>query len=149
MENQNTSGSIFSLNFDMNTKQHMKKAAAVAGVAAILSIAGVVLSIINFFVTSNRPPQQLEGYNNSMVSGTAMASNIFSIAITTIINVALFYFLNRFAKLTKTGIDDNNQPQISGGLRSLGIYFAIIGVIIIVLIAIIVVVIAAAGLGSR
>jgi len=130
MENQDTNKSLFDLSFDENSKQQLKGAATWGGYAAIISIAGSVLSLVNYFIQRSRVRSyQFEGFPEMRT--TSGSGNIISAFISFIVAIALFYFLYKFSKTTKAGIDGSNQPLISEGLGSLSSYFKIIGVLLI------------------
>jgi ABC-type Fe3+ transport system permease subunit len=132
MENQDTNQSLFDLHFDENVKQNLKGAATWAGIAAIISIAGSFLGLISYFIQKGKPKTyQFEGFQE-MRAQTERSTNIVSVILTLIIGLFLFYFLNRFARITKAGIDSNNQQQIGEGLGNLSSYFRIIGVLFII-----------------
>jgi len=130
MENQDTGKSLFDLSFDENSKQQLKGASTWGGYAAIISIAASVLSLVNYFIQRNNVKSyQFEGFPEMRT--TAGSGNIVSAFISFIVAIFLFYFLNKFSKTTKAGIDGSNQPLISEGLGSLASYFKIIGVLLI------------------
>ena len=131
MENQDVNKSLFDLSFDENTKQQLKGAATWGGFAAIISLAGSILAIISYFIQrGNTKSYQFEGFPE-MRAQSQSSGNIVSAFITFIIGLVLFYFLYKFSKKTKAGVDGSNQPLISEGLGSLSSYFKIIGVILI------------------
>jgi small-conductance mechanosensitive channel len=138
MENQETDKSLFDLSFDEHSKFQLKGAATWAGYAAIVSITASVLTVINYFVQkSNSKSYQFEGFPE-MRTETSGTSNLASVVITFVIALALFYFLNKFSKMTKAGVDGSNQQLISEGLGSLSTYFRIIGVLLIICIVLVV-----------
>ncbi len=55
MENQDTNQSLFDLRFDENVKQNLRTAATWGGIAAIISIIGSALGLINYFVQAGKP----------------------------------------------------------------------------------------------
>src|SRR5260221_6308597 len=149
MENQDTNQSLFDLRFDENVKQNLRTAATWGGIAAIISIIGSALGLINYFVQAGKPKSyRFEGFQEMRVQ-TNNSNNLVSVIITLLIAIFLFYFLNQFAKTTKAGIDGNNPQQISQGLGSLSSYFKIIGVLLIICIVIFGLVILVLGIGSK
>ncbi len=131
MENQDTNKSLFDLSFDENTKQQLKGAATWGGIAAIVAIIGAILSFINYFIQRNNVKSfQFEGFPEMRASQSS--GNIVSSIIMFALGIALFYYLNKFSKSAKTGIDGSNQPLINEGLASLSTYFKIIGVLLII-----------------
>ncbi|MEO8406366.1 MAG: hypothetical protein ABI480_17280 [Chitinophagaceae bacterium] len=132
MENlQSEESSLFSMNFDDNTKQQMKSAATIGGIAAIISIAGAALGLVGYIIQRTRPtPVILEGFTNSdMPRG---GDNIVFTFLTLVKAVVLFYFLNRFSTLVKNGINGSSSSQVTEGLGALANYFKTIGVLIII-----------------
>ena len=53
--------------------------------------------------------------------------------ITLIIGIILFYFLNKFSRSAKAGVDTNDHYLINEGLGSLSTYFKFIGVLLIII----------------
>ena len=149
MENQDTNQSLFDLRFDENVKQNLRAAATWGGIAAVISIIGSALGLINYFVQAGKPKtNRFEGFQEMRVQ-TNNSNNIVSVIITLLIAIFLFYFLNQFAKTTKAGIDGNNPQQVSQGLGSLSSYFKIIGVLLIICIVIFGLAILVIGMGSK
>lgn len=154
MEYQNSNQSLFDLNFNENLKTQLKGTAVWAGIAAIISLAGSILSLAGIFLIKKDPSAnyRVEGFENATVTaesstGALIAGGVISFTIT----LLLFYFLNRFSSLTKNGLNGNNQDMVSNGLGGLASYFITIGVIVIIFLAIFLVVIAgvaAGGLGK-
>jgi hypothetical protein len=132
MENQDTNKSLFDINFDDNVKRDMRGAANWGGIAAILSLTGAILSVVAHFVVRNRIASQYEGFGEYQYR-SQRADTLLYVLIALIIYGFMFYFLNRFAKLTKTGLDGNNPQLITDGLNNLANYFKVIGVIIIII----------------
>jgi hypothetical protein len=133
MENQDTDKSLFDLSFDENSKQQLKGAATWGGIAAIVAIIGAILSLINYFIQRNNVKSfQFEGFPEMRAQSSG---NIVSSIVTFGLSIVLFYYLNKFSKSAKAGIDGSNQPMINEGLGSLSTYFKIIGVLLIIAIA--------------
>lgn len=131
MENQETNQSIFDLSFDENTKQQLKGAATWGGISAIVALIGAVISFIAYFIEKNSSKTyQFEGFPEMRSSQSS--GNIVSSIITFGLSIILFYYLNRFSKSAKAGIDGSNQEMINEGLGSLSTYFKIIGVLLII-----------------
>ena len=131
MENQDTDKSLFDLSFDENTKQQLKGAATWGGIAAIVAIIGAILSFINYFIQKNNVKSfQFEGFPEMRTSQSS--GNIVSSIITLALGIVLFYYLNKFSKSAKAGVDGSNQQMINEGLGSLSTYFKIIGVLLII-----------------
>jgi hypothetical protein len=133
MENQDTSQSLFDLRFDENLKQSLRGAATWGGITAIFSISGSILSIINYFVQRNKlKSYDLGGGFGEMRVQSQTSGNFISVIVGLIIAIFLFYFLNRFSRSTKTGLDTNDSGSVRDGLANLSTYFKVLGVLIII-----------------
>ena len=133
MENNNKS--LFDINFDENVKQNLKGAAKWGGIAAIVSLVGSILGLVNYFVEKGKTPKYVgSGYESIRVQQATDAGGFVSVAITLIIGIILFVFLNRFSRKAKSGVDTSDQYLINEGLGSLSTYFKFIGVLLIILI---------------
>ena len=133
MENLNTEQSIFEMGFDENVKQQLKGAATWGGNAAIVSLAGSVLSLIGYFMV--KPKTGRYGINSSQeaeIEQFANTSGFISVVFTLIIGVILFYLLNKFSRFAKKGLAANDNYFINEGLGSLSSYFKFIGVLLII-----------------
>jgi hypothetical protein len=131
MENDNKS--LFDISFDENVKQNLKAAATWGGIAAIVSLTGSLLSLVNYF-TEKGKISRYGGTEGLRVQQAADAGGFISIAITLIIGIILFVFLNKFSRKAKAGVDASDQYLINEGLRSLSTYFSFIGVLLIIMI---------------
>ena len=132
MENQDAGKSLFDLSFDENAKQQLKGAATWGGFAAIIAITGSILAFINYFIQKSNPKSyQFEGFPE-MRAQSQSSGNFVSVIITFVLGIVLFYYLNKFSRSTKAGIDGSNQQMISEGLGNLSTYFKIIGVLLII-----------------
>lgn len=132
MENTSNTPSLFDMNFDDNVKLSLRETAVWAGLAAILSLAGSVLGLVNYFVQMNRIKSVTSGFGNYEASSSATAGGLISPLISLAIGIALFVFLNKFSRSTKAGVDANDSYLINEGLGSLSSYFKILGVLIII-----------------
>lgn len=128
---ENTNQSLFDINFDENVKQNLKGAATWGGIAAIVSIIGSVLGLVNYFVERGKI-SRYGGNNYDAVEQAAQTGAFVSVAITLIIGIILFVFLNKFSRKTKSGVDASDQYMINEGLGSLATYFRFIGVLLII-----------------
>jgi high-affinity nickel permease len=151
MENQETTNSFSSgMNLDETIKQSLRNTASTAGVAAILSICGTGLSLIVFIIQIVRPkPVEFEGFERYGRTTDTSGPQIFLQVIFVFIYVLLFYFLNRFSKFTKAGVNGNMSSQVNDGLGNLSSYFKTIGITLIILLSLCFLGIVFTGLGSR
>jgi small-conductance mechanosensitive channel len=150
MEYQNTNQSLFDLNFNENLKTQLRGAAVWGGIAAILALASTVIGLVRAFMEKNNPPAayRIEGFGDATMKAQN-TGNIFSAVISLIVSIVLFYFLNRFATQTKTGLNGNNPELISNGLGGLSSYFITIGVIVILCLVLLLLAVVGGLAGSR
>jgi hypothetical protein len=132
---ENTNKSLFDISFDENVKQNLKGAATWAGIAAIVSIIGSGLGLVNYFMERGKISKYGgDGYDTMRVQQAADTGGFVSVVITLIIGIILFVFLNKFSRKTKSGVDASDQYLINEGLGSLATYFRFIGVLLIIFI---------------
>jgi hypothetical protein len=132
MENTSTNQSLFDLNFDDNVKLSIRETAIWAGLAAIVSLVSAILGLVNYFVQMNKLKQAMSGFGDYSPSTSATAGGMISPLISLGIGIALFVFLNKFARSAKAGVDANDSYLINEGLGGLSTYFKIVGVLIII-----------------
>ncbi len=133
MEYQNEH-SLFDMQYDEQLKQQMKGAASMAGISAILSLVGSVLSFINYFVMQSRISSTFssEGFGGIRYRDTSSGGNLFSAVLSLVLAIFMFYFLSQYARLSKAGLEGGDTFQIGDGLAKLSTYFKIIGVVLII-----------------
>jgi hypothetical protein len=136
MDTQYTNQSLFNLPINDNLRNSLKSTAAVVGIAAILSLSSSLLKVVAAFLNKNKTPieSHYEGFNQTTAS-FERGSNIAAAIITLIISILLFYFLNRFASQTKTGLNANNTQIVNSGFGGLSGYFVTLGIILIICLA--------------
>ncbi|HLG38296.1 MAG TPA: hypothetical protein VI461_01470 [Chitinophagaceae bacterium] len=140
MEYPNTNQSLFNLRINENTKIQLRGAAVVAGISAILTLVSAILSITGSFIARNKTVYQYEGFGQTRVE---TGSNILGSVIMLVINVLLFYFLNRFSTQTKQGLNASNSQLVNNGLGGLSAYFVTIGILLIIALLFMLIIIAA------
>ena len=134
MENSTSDKSLFDLSFDENVKQSLKGAATWGGIAAIVSLIGSVLGLVNYFVEKGKESRYGGNSLEEMqIQQAANTGGFVSVVITLIIGIILFYFLNKFSRSAKAGVDTNDHYLINEGLGSLSTYFKFIGVLLIII----------------
>ena len=134
MENSTSDKSLFDLSFDENVKQNLKGAATWGGIAAIVSLIGSVLGLVNYFVEKGKESRYGGNSLEEMqIQQAANTGGLVSVVITLIIGIILFYFLNKFSRSAKAGVDTNDHYLINEGLGSLSTYFKFIGVLLIII----------------
>ena len=74
----------------------------------------------------------MSAFGNYEPAPSATAGGILSPLISLGIGIALFVFLNKFARSAKAGVDANDSYLINEGLGGLSTYFKIVGVLIII-----------------
>lgn len=123
--------SVFEISFDERLKNAMSNAASWAGIAAILSLANSIVSLVQVFFNLNK---LRNAYNEAgyAVPRQSLMSGMLSPLIGLGIAVVLFIFLLRFSRSTKQGIVNSDNYQLSEGLGGLSTYFKIIGILIII-----------------
>jgi len=89
------------------------------------------------FVNKTKTPieSRYEGFSQTTTASLERTSNIAAAIITLIISALLFYFLNRFASQTKTGLNANNTEIVNSGFGGLSAYFVTMGIILIICLA--------------
>ena len=134
MENSTSDKSLFDLSFDENVKQSLKGAATWGGLAAIVSLIGSILGLVNYFVEKGKESRYGGNSLEEMqIQQAANTGGFVSVVITLIIGIILFYFLNKFSRSAKAGVDTNDHYLINEGLGSLSTYFKFIGVLLIII----------------
>ena len=124
MENSTSDKSLFDLSFDENVKQSLKGAATWGGLAAIVSLIGSILGLVNYFVEKGKESRYGGNSLEEMqIQQAANTGGFVSVVITLIIGIILFYFLNKFSRSAKAGVDTNDHYLINEGLGSLSTYF--------------------------
>ncbi|MBE2229031.1 MAG: hypothetical protein IAE96_00130 [Chitinophagaceae bacterium] len=129
MENNSNDQSLFNINFDENVKSSLRDLASWAGIAAILSLVGSVLGLVQHFAMKNKLDR---AFGDLQVQRSADSGGLISALISLGIGIALFVFLNKFARMTKAGVAANDAFQINEGLSGLATYFKVLGVLIII-----------------
>ena len=135
MENVNPEKSLFDISFDENVKQNLKGAATWGGIAAIASLIGSVLGLVNYFVAKGKIDRYSVGYREARQASDI--GGFISVAISLIIGIFLFVFLNKFSRMSKSGVDAGDPHLINEGLGSLSVYFRFIGVLVIIMIVLV------------
>ncbi len=117
---------------DAYTKSSIAGAARVAGIAAVLSIAGTIISAIAVFIKPQAATVAKEGFeSNPMLAPTAGAS-VFSVIFSLLINGVLFFYLYRFSKTSRQALISDQSNLLASGLASLASYFRICAIIIVI-----------------
>lgn len=133
MENSSSNNSLFDLNFDNNVKTSLRELAGWAGIAAILSLINSIVGLVNYFIQMNKVKNMVGDYPGSQ---RMMAGGLIWPLISLGIGIALFIFLIKFSRMTKSGVDTNDSYLINEGLGNLATYFKFVGILIIIVLAI-------------
>lgn len=132
---------------DVYTKSNIYATAKIAGIAALISIAGAVIGAIANFVNPKTTPGALkEGFENG--GTTNFGTSVFTVLFSLVINGILFYYLYRFSKISKAALENNQNIILETGLFSLATYFRVCAILMIVSAGFIIVAFLAVGLGS-
>lgn len=132
MENTSGETSLFDLQIDENMKKSLSGLAVWAGIAAIVSFAGSILGLVNYFVQRAKIQALYSEYGGYAMSESSMAGGLVSTFISFLIGVVLFVFLMKFSSKTKAGVEASESGQISEGISALSVYFTIVGILIII-----------------
>ena len=114
---------------DPYLKNSILGTAKLAGITAILSIAGTIVAAI----TSLSKPKSTaakEGFGDSAIFNFE-GSSIFSVMISLIINGLLFYYLFRFLKMSRRAVQNDHNHLLASGFYSLAAYFRIVSILLI------------------
>lgn len=133
MENTSGNESLFDLNFDNNVKSSLRELAVWAGLAAIVSLVNSILGLVSYFVQMNKLNNMVGDIGTS---SRMMAGGLVTPLISLGIGIALFIFLNKFSKMSKSGVDNNDSYLINEGLGNLATYFKFVGILVIILLVI-------------
>ena len=133
----NSNQSLFNLRINDNLRTQLRGTAVVAGIAAILALTSATLRVVISFMNKDKSPleSRYENLDPTVRTVNSSGMNIVSAVITIGIALILFYFLNRFASKTKTGLNVNNGEIVNNGLGGLSGYFVTWGVILIIILA--------------
>lgn len=133
MENSSSNNSLFDLSFDNNVKSGLRDLAVWAGLAAIVSLINSIFGLISYFIQMNKISNVVGDYPGTQ---RAMAGGMIMPLISLGIGVALFIFLNKFSRMAKAGVDNNDSYQINESLGNLSTYFKFVGILIIIVLVI-------------
>jgi len=148
IEQEKQSSDLFGdLTIDPMAKQYLRSMSGWAMVIVVVSVIGYALSIIDLF-RGKRPASfnRAEGFNMSFTesaSGSEVFSSLLSIAIGLLIN----YFLYRFARQAKAGVEGLSQSELNSSFGNLKAYFMACSIILII--AFVLLLLAAMVLGTR
>lgn len=148
MEQENQSSDLFSeLGFDPMAKQYIRSMASWAMVIVVVSVIGYILTIIDLFrekapATFNRAEGFDVGFTEK-AGGSEVLTSLFSIAIGLLIN----FFLYRFARQAKAGVDGMSQSELNGSFSNLKAYFMACSIILII--AFVLILLATMVVGTR
>ncbi len=133
MEQENQSSDLFGgLGFDPMAKQYIRSMASWAMVIVVVSVIGYVLSIIDLFREKTPAAfNRAEGFDmgfTERTGGSEIFTSLFSIAIGLLVN----FFLYRFARQAKAGVDGMSQSELNGSFSNLKAYFMACSIILII-----------------
>jgi hypothetical protein len=124
--------SVFELQVDQTASKNLVDAARWARFIAIFCFVAMGCFLLLMIAFQSRITNQLSsffpGTSDSGGFGILIGLLLFVFAIVSVVLV----FLLRGASLIKRGIENRNQQELTDGLKSLKIYFAIYGVLAII-----------------
>ena len=116
---------------DVYTKSKINRTAKVAGAAAILSIAGTIISLLAYITKpSVRTGLTKEGFDDATIQ-VAAKSSVLLVIFSVLISAVLFYTLYSFSKLVRKGLATDDCRTLNRGLFHLASYFKIIGILLL------------------
>lgn len=122
---------VSNFTIDEYTKEKMNGAGKTARILAFMSIASAVLAVVGYFIIpAKKIGPAKEGFDEATLNAL-QTSNSFSVFVSVVMSIIIFYLLNRFAASTRIGLTNNNTKKLEDGLSSLAMYFKIAGVIMI------------------
>ncbi|MBN8880200.1 MAG: hypothetical protein J0I32_21830 [Sphingobacteriales bacterium] len=148
IEQENQSSDLFGdLTIDPMAKQYLRSMSGWAMVIVVVSVIGYIFSVIDLF-REKRPASfnRAEGFDMGFTessTGAEVFTSLLSIAIGLLIN----YFLYRFARQAKAGVDGLNQPELNKSFGNLKAYFMACSIILII--AFVLLLLGAMVLGTR
>ncbi|MBO9618660.1 MAG: hypothetical protein J7539_06435 [Niabella sp.] len=120
-----------SIPLDFYTKCKIITTSKTAGIAALLSIAGTLVSVLAFFLKPAPLPQPAkEGFSDNTAQ-LAAGGNLLMVIISLAISGLLFYNLFTFSRYAKKGLEQDDKGLLTRGLIALGAYFRILAVLAI------------------
>jgi hypothetical protein len=136
MENQQQHTDIFGLQFDEQAKNSIKTMATWAMIIAVISLADILFSFVEYFKARNKINQFADEYEfrggfSSVASGTSLVTLVLS----TIISLLLSWFLYQFSTRARSGIDGMDTAELNQGLAGLKNYFLTTAVLVIIVMA--------------
>jgi hypothetical protein len=123
MEKEDINQSTFDVSYDENVKQSIKSAAEAGKAAAVAALVSTALMVLTFLVTATR------------MYGPIPAVSILSVLIRVVVAGFLFYYLNKFATMARSGINGNDPATIGQGISGLGSYFKLAGTLLLIAVA--------------
>ena len=135
---------------DTGLYKYIYNAARIAGIAAIVSLAGTLAGVLGVFTkpTTVAPTAVPEGFNEQQVQQLAQGSVYISVALSVLLSVLVFYFLYRFSSLAQAGVKEDQQEKIQLALRHLSRYFKVWGIIMLLIVGLFVLSLLGGMLGS-
>lgn len=114
---------------DAYTKSTINATAKIAGVSAILSLAGTLVSAAAYFIRPETATTVKEGFgSNSNVMQPTALSVIFAL----LLNGLLFYQLYRFSRVSRSALQNDQPLLLDSGLLNLAAYFRICAILLII-----------------
>lgn len=115
---------------DPYLKNSISGAAKVAGISAVLSIAGAVVAAIASFSNPAKTTASKEGFSNN-IPFNFEGTSLISIIISLLLNGILFYHLFRFSKIAGRAAEHGQSNILASGVNNLAAYFKIFAILFI------------------
>lgn len=109
---------------DAYTKDRIGSTARSAGIVALLSITSTIVSVIAFLIKPGATVggAAKEGFDDAPVK-VAVGTSVVEIMISLVMSIILFYTLYNFSRLTKKGLETNDNEPLKKGIFNLANYF--------------------------
>jgi len=114
---------------DVHAKSAIRGAAKAAGLTALLSVSGTIISLIAYITKSSlaKAGPAKEGFDDTAMP-VATQNAAFVLSAFTIITLIFVFLIYSFSRLTQQGLKSGNNHMVNKGLSYLSLYFKIIGI---------------------
>ena len=119
------------LGFDPMAKQYIRSMAGWAMVIVTVSVIGYLLNIAELFRDPKPDPNRPEGFDTGIMEKMG-ASDVFMTIFLIAIGLLINFFLYRFARQARTGIDGLSQPALNSSFSNLKAYFMATSIILLI-----------------
>ena len=130
-----------------HTKTSIASTAKIAGISAVLSLAGAIVSAIVVFFQSGAAVSASERFGNKQDLNFA-GSSLLTVFISLLINGLLFYHLFRFSRASRTALKHGHNILLESSLFNLASYFKICALLLILSVSLMAFAMVVIGLGG-